>query len=304
VASPPKIVRWLEVIVVALCAALLAHATDLAIDSRLLELEAGIPSSSWASARAFALHTDPKPIGDILARNVFCSRCVTSLQTPASFPMDAPAAGERAGSLELLAIMFAPSPADRRWSVAVIRDGLSNTTGAYAIGSTLHGATVARIELARVFLRARDGRVEHLDLVPGGISNRSDSAYRSGDGIDALLDDIEGGISMIDEHRYRVERPILEKLLANIGALTPGMEVVLAGDSGKSAGVVLTRTDPNGVLTMLGFKDGDVISRINGLELGDPAKALALYADIRRANRVSVEVARAGQILTQAYDVR
>jgi hypothetical protein len=68
-------------------------------------------------------------------------------------------------NLKLLAIMFAPPPADPRWSVAIIRDNDAKSAGPYNVGSKLRDATIDDIVEDRVYLDFGGGKREYLDLL-------------------------------------------------------------------------------------------------------------------------------------------
>ena len=108
-----------------------------------------------------------KQVEEILKRNIFCSACppiLGSRRTPSSRPPRRRCSARRC-NLKLLAIMFAPPPADPRWSMAIIRDNDSKSAGPYNVGSKLRDATVDDIVEDRVYLDFGGGRREYLDLL-------------------------------------------------------------------------------------------------------------------------------------------
>ena len=61
--------------------------------------------------------------------------------------------------------MYAPPPADPRWSMAIVRDNESKTAGPYAVGAKIREATIDDIEEDRIYLDFGGGRREYLELV-------------------------------------------------------------------------------------------------------------------------------------------
>ena len=137
---------------IAIGAALAGHATATFLAARLHRHPYRAPA-----LRGDAAATPGKSIDAIVNRNVFCSTCGS----------DGPVLERTRRALRLLAIMFARSPADSRWSVAVIRDDEAATTGPYGVGARFGEATIAAIDEVRVILEDGHGHHEILeDLLP------------------------------------------------------------------------------------------------------------------------------------------
>src|SRR5215831_3577996 len=115
-----------DLIGIAIGAALAGHAASVVIGAALPAPHAAAQSRRARLADPGAVATADKSIDGIVGRNVFCSACG-----------DAPAAEPSRRPLRLLAIMLAPPPLDRRWSVAVVRDDEAATTGPYGLGARL-----------------------------------------------------------------------------------------------------------------------------------------------------------------------
>jgi len=54
----------------------------------------------------------------------------------------------------------------------------------------------------------------------------------------------------------------------------------------------------------IGLKNGDIVTRINGNELSDPARAMSLLQDLRNEGRITVDVNRNRQSTTLNYEIR
>ena len=55
------------------------------------------------------------------------------------------------------------------------------------------------------------------------------------------------------------------------------------------------------VFDLIGLKNGDVIQRINGSDLSDPAKALALLTQLRSEGNLNVDILRNKENKTLSY---
>src|SRR5690349_232221 len=126
-----------------------------------------VPKAARVAAPPPAAPVYTKQVEEILNRNIFCSTCPPILAKPITDtgPPPAPPLQRTSLNLKLLAIMFAPPPADPRWSVAIIRDNDDKSAGPFTVGSKLRDATVDDITEDRVYLNFGNGRIEYLDLL-------------------------------------------------------------------------------------------------------------------------------------------
>ena len=155
------------------------------------------------AARAPAAPAAPpvytKQVEEILKRNIFCSTCPPILgaaRAAATEPPVAAAAAADVAALKLLAIMFAPPPADPRWSVAIIRDNDDKSAGPYDVGSKIREATVDDIEedarLPR--LRRRPARVPGSARPAGAAAAAPGGGRARGRPADPLAAELDKGI--------------------------------------------------------------------------------------------------------------
>ena len=293
-------------LIVALCAVFLARASATAIGGKMVVgggAAAPRPARIAAAAPAAPVYT--KQVEEILNRNIFCSTCPPILAKPVTDtgPPPAPPLQRTSLNLKLLAIMFAPPPADPRWSVAIIRDNDDKSAGPYNVGSKLRDAIVDDISEDRVYLDFGNGRIEYLDLLDRP-QPAAPAAAAPAAPTDPLSAELDKGIKKIGEHNYEVQRSTLDSLLGNMGALAKGARIVPETKDGKSAGFRLFSIRPDGPFAKIGLLNGDVVSAINGLEMNSPDQALLAYTKLKTANHLSVAIERNGQKITKDYNIR
>ena len=294
-------------LIVVLCAVFLARASATVIGGKML-VSGGAPKPVTRVATApTAAPVYGKQVEEILRRNIFCSTCPPILQAEGGPKQpDAPPPLQRTSlNLKLLAIMFAPPPADPRWSVAIIRDNDAKSAGPYNVGSRLRDATIDDIVEDRVYLDFGGGKREYLDLLdrpqPAAGAPAPATPAPSTDPLSAELDK---GIKKIGEHNYEVQRSTLDSLLGNMAALAKGARIVPETKDGKPAGFKLFSIRPDGPFAKIGLLNGDVVSAINGLEMNSPDQALLAYTKLKTANHLSVAIERNGQKITKDYNIR
>jgi general secretion pathway protein C len=299
-----KYLGAVDLAVIALCAIFGARATATVIESSLVS---GIPSAKHG-ARPVAAAPAPvytKQVEEILKRNIFCSTCPPIL--PVAVTPGAPVVPELQRTslpLKLLAIMYAPAPADPRWSMAIIRDNDEKTAGPYAIGSKLRETTISEIDEVRVYLDFGGGRIEYLELLDRPAPAPGAPAAAPAAPADPFAAELDKGIKKTGPNSFEVQHSTLDALLGNMGALSRAARIVPETRDGKSIGFRLFSIKPDGPFGKIGLQNGDVISAINGLEMTSPDKALEVYTKLKTANHLSVGLERNGQKITEDYNIR
>ncbi|HEY2729294.1 MAG TPA: type II secretion system protein GspC [Polyangia bacterium] len=296
----------IDLAVIAICAIFSARATATAIETKLARgaLPAK-PAPRVASATPQTVYG--KQFEDILKRNIFCSTCPPILPPPVdtSKPPEQSAPQRTTLPVALLAIMFAPPPADPRWSMAIIRDTEQKSAGAFGIGGKIREATITDISETRVDLEI-SGRQEYLELFdkgPGAAPVAAPAAAAAPSS-DPLAAELEKGIKKTGEHTYEVQRGTVDSLLGNMSALSRAARIVPEMKDGRAAGFRLFSVRPDGPFAKIGLQNGDVISAINGLEMSSPDQALMVYTKLKSASHLSVGLERNGQKITKEYNIR
>jgi general secretion pathway protein C len=70
---------------------------------------------------------------------------------------------------------------------------------------------------------------------------------------------------------------------------------------GQPVGFRLSGFRPNSPYARFGFHDGDVIRKINGVDMNSPEKALEVYTRLKDATRFEVDIERDCQIMRRTY---
>jgi general secretion pathway protein C len=297
-----------DALVVALCALFLARASATVIGGKMaVSGGPAPPRPARVAAAPTAAPVYTKQVEEILKRNIFCSICPPILPPPdkgPEGPPPAPPLQRTSLNLKLLAIMFAPPPADPRWSVAIIRDNDAKSAGPFNVGSKLRDATIDDIDEDRVYLNFGGGRIEYLDLLDRPQAAAAPAAAAPAPPTDPLAAELDKGIKKIGEHNYEVQRATLDSLLGNMAALAKGARIVPETKDGKPAGFRLFSIRPDGPFAKIGLLNGDVVSAINGLEMNSPDQALLAYTKLKTANHLSVAIERNGQKITKDYNIR
>ena len=122
-------------------------------------------------------------------------------------------------------------------------------------------------------------------------------------GGDPLDNDVQKGVRCSGS-QCDVERPLLDKLLANTTALATAARFVPSVKDGRPNGFKLYAIRPSSIFGKIGLQNGDTIRSINGMEMSSPDQALGIYTKLRTASHLTVQVERRGETVTLDYTIR
>jgi type II secretion system protein C len=124
----------------------------------------------------------------------------------------------------------------------------------------------------------------------------------------ANAQEIEGAAEAIvcDESQTNctVDKAFVEKLMANPGQLTKQARIVPAVADGETKGYKFYGIRPGSLPKLLGLKNGDLLTSVNGHELESLDQAMDLYNKLRRATHLSVTVERKGKVIQKEIDIK
>lgn len=111
------------------------------------------------------------------------------------------------------------------------------------------------------------------------------------------------GVREVAPHRYEIKEAALAALTRDPDDLLRTCRLVPEREDDEDIGVRLFGIRSKSVPSVLGFKNGDRIRKINGVRVTGLASALAAYEALDRTKKTVVELVRKGQPLTLEYTV-
>jgi general secretion pathway protein C len=112
------------------------------------------------------------------------------------------------------------------------------------------------------------------------------------------------GVAESGENRFVVDQRELNNALENMNQLLTQARMVPFFNAGKAEGFRIFAIRPNSLFEKIGLRDGDVLQRVNGNELTDPARAFELFEQLKDEKAVSVDLLRNGAKQTLSYEIR
>jgi len=107
------------------------------------------------------------------------------------------------------------------------------------------------------------------------------------------------GIKEVNEGEYEIDRKMLDELLSDPNQLLTQARVIPQED-----GLRFFAIRPNSIFFMIGLRNGDILHKINDVELSNVENALSLFEELRGESKFNINLTRRGQKLTYEYSVK
>jgi general secretion pathway protein C len=111
-------------------------------------------------------------------------------------------------------------------------------------------------------------------------------------------------IVRIDTGTWQVKREKLLENFANVGSLSSQATVTPYFVQGQQLGFRLSQIRAGGVLQQIGLQEGDVLQKVNGLDIHTPQEALQAYQQLQTESTVRLSILRNNSSTTLTYEIR
>jgi general secretion pathway protein C len=202
-------------------------------------------------------------------------------------------------AIQLLGTMTSRSP---DLSLASLYDSAALRTRTVRVGSTIQQAEVLSIEHTRVLL-SNGGRVEVIEFTSPSSADKTTASPLPPSAPAGASTGFGSTLRQTGPESYTIRRQDVENTLANLNQVAMQARIVPAFRDGVSQGFKLFAMKPDSLFARLGMQNGDILQRVNGLTLDGPERALEVYARLRSASRIELELDRNGQTLHKTYTV-
>jgi type II secretion system protein C len=263
---------------------LVAWLAALAVTSALRVAVDDVPPALAAPEAPAVAAPAPGPLADygvIAARDVFN-------------PAPAATGGSgRHGTLRLWGVGLQGSDAR-----AVIEDTTTHRQELYRVGDDVGGRRIVAIDWDRVTL-AYAGGEDVLELSPPA----SEPAERVEEP-PAVAVSADARIRRTGENAFVVDRRELTGAVGNMSGLMTQLRAVAEVQDGRPAGFRLFQIRDDSLFARLGLRDGDVVQRVNGATIAEPAALLGFLQRLQSEPRVALDIVRGDAPRTLVYDLR
>ncbi len=111
-------------------------------------------------------------------------------------------------------------------------------------------------------------------------------------------------VNKIGENSFSLDENTVTQLTSNINQFMTQVRIIPYFEGNKSAGYRLAAMRPGSAFAQLGFRGGDIIQRVNDVELTSPEKMYTIFQNLKDEKRVTVDILRQGRKSTLTYEIR
>jgi general secretion pathway protein C len=182
---------------------------------------------------------------------------------------------------------------------AIFEDSESRRQGIFEVGDLVfEGPRLVAVENRSATL-LRAGRKITVELTeaspeaPGGGTSERNAATEG-----------TGGIRKVGTNQYVVDRGEVDNSIENLSTVVTQMRAVPYVKDGKSVGFRVFNIRSGSLFERMGLQNGDVIQAVNGTELDDPSRALALLDEVQTSDEIRIDLLRSDRPNTLTYSIR
>jgi len=187
-------------------------------------------------------------------------------------------------------------------SLAIIEDLKTRKQDLYHVGDMILGeAKVIAVSRNKVYLE-RNGKQEILEVYEGKETRAGEQTTAARPQRRPIPEGV--GIKRLSADRYRIPQEDLKDAFENMNQLLTQVRVVPNFKDGEPDGFKLLSIKRGSLVHKAGLRDGDIIQRVNGIEIDSPEKAFEVYEQVRNEPAISVEIVRGGRRRTFSYEVK
>jgi general secretion pathway protein C len=185
-------------------------------------------------------------------------------------------------------------------SIAAIIGGKSMDKLIYRVGDQILGATIVSISRVNVELM-NNGKLEILEM---DFRQGSARAYNGRPSIATGRNSTLQDVLRQSDVDYTISRQYVDSQLKNINRLLTEVRAVPIIQGGKATGFRLFSIRTGSVFSKIGFKNRDLVQRINGVAIDSAEKGLELFQALRNENNFEVDLLRNSQKKTLRYSIQ
>lgn len=209
-------------------------------------------------------------------------------------------------NIKVLALLVIGEGKDKR-SSATIDTGGAGGIDVYGVGdekSFSPGTRLIQVKPDRIEF-VRSNRLEYAELIqdtgesifgPPKPLGQTQVASKS-------IPAVGETITKSTEGKFTIDQKELDNAIQNMDKLFTEIRAVPNFQDGKVAGMKILSVKPGSVFAKLGLKRGDILNRINGIEL-DVRKGFEIFNQLKDQKNISLDLVRGGANQTVEYEIR
>jgi general secretion pathway protein C len=111
-------------------------------------------------------------------------------------------------------------------------------------------------------------------------------------------------IRQVADDKWLIDRGEIDAASTNMNKLMTQIRVVPNMVDGQADGFRVSAIRPGSLFTKIGLRNGDVLKRINGIELQGPEQAFEAYQRLKDETSIQIDLSRRNENKTFSYEIR
>lgn len=232
----------------------------------------------------------PAPKTDINHYSVIFEKNLFGSDKPSSRPEDANS--KLAVNIKLIGTVAGGKDA----SYAIIEEDKEQVV--YKLNQSISdGSKIVKVSYKGITLKRPDGSLTDVpvfdDMNIVEIKTSSNKPSNQGSNVRRVAD-----------NKFVVDQREVAGSMENMNQLLTQARVVPVIDNGKTTGFRIFAITPSSLYEKIGLINGDVIQKINGVEIDDPNKFFQTYQNLKDEKNVTVDIVRNGAKQSLNYEIR
>jgi len=260
-----------------------------------------------------------KMLATLLANNLFCPTCAPEVpEEVESAEVGAPILnedGEQIGGIQPgeqrtslpFKLVVTMESSDPKYSQATIFDTEEGSVSPYWPGDQVRsGVYLVAVERGLIHLK-NQSTLEYLELgaeIAPPKKKKKTEEKKPKKPKKGAIPGADEAIKCDSENSCTIERAFVEQILTNPAALAKQARVVPSVVDGETRGFKFYGIRSGSLPKLLGLKNGDLITSVNGKDLKSMDDAMALYTKLRNAPNLSINVDRKGKQMTKEITIQ
>jgi general secretion pathway protein C len=108
----------------------------------------------------------------------------------------------------------------------------------------------------------------------------------------------------VGEREYILDSRRIQKALENPEQILTHARLLPNITDGRQEGFSVSEVVPGGIYSSLGLRNGDILLRINGLEINNPEVAIQAMSALKGMSNIDLDVIRSGRKISMNYRIR
>lgn len=111
-------------------------------------------------------------------------------------------------------------------------------------------------------------------------------------------------VRQLSDDRWVVDNREVEQMRTDMGAVMSQVRVVPNFANGQPDGFKIFAIRPGSLFAKIGLQNGDIVKKINGMEINAPEQAYQAYQLLQNETRLTVDLVRGGGSKSLSYEIR